>query len=83
MNATDPDVPKVKAVEQKPTAPNKTKVVFVGADLYSVATQHAIAVGYATGTLVSVAKFTQHLVETYGEQGVQSLTELINSQPKA
>ncbi|WP_411566820.1 hypothetical protein ACLIN3_27300 (plasmid) [Pseudomonas orientalis] len=83
MNATDSEVPEVKSGEQKPTSPNRTKVVFVGADLFSVATQHAIAVGYATGTIVSAAKFTQHLVEAYGDQGVKSLTELINAQPKS
>lgn len=83
MNVTDSDIPDLRTAEQKSSTPNGTKVVFIGADLYSVATQHAIAVSYATGTQVSAAKFTQHLVETYGEKGVQSLSDFINSQPKA
>ncbi|MHB9828028.1 hypothetical protein ALQ93_200268 [Pseudomonas syringae pv. pisi] len=82
MSAIDPDTSEEPIPERRPNSGTGSKVVFIGSDLYSVVTQHAIAVSYATGTQVSAAKFTQYLVEKYGENGVQSLSEFIVSQSK-
>jgi len=83
MSANEPDIPAnfQSEVSQEASPQSKTgrPVIYIGSDLYNVATQHAITVSYMTGTQVSPAKFTQYLIKEFGDQAVNSLSAFIKS----
>jgi len=83
MSANEPDIPanlKPEGSQDASSSPKSGRpVIYIGSDLYNVATQHAITVSYMTGTQVSPAKFTQYLIKEFGDQAVNSLSAFIKS----
>ncbi|WP_456017552.1 hypothetical protein [Pseudomonas fluorescens] len=71
----------ISGMSNKDSIPKKTDrpVIYIGTDLYNVATQHAIAVSYMTGTQVTPAKFTQYLIKEFGAKAVESLSASIKT----